>query len=80
MSTKSTTVSKHNHSVSVGTIVSKSVTNLRNNPSGQIQNLERQQRIEVVATYYAEQRGINSGYEVQDWLNAEAEIDSTSQL
>lgn len=77
VSIRPTTASKHDSSVSTGAIVSESSINLRNNPSGQIQNIERQQQIEVVATYYAEQRGINSGFEVQDWLKAEEEIDST---
>ncbi|MCZ6897486.1 MAG: DUF2934 domain-containing protein [Betaproteobacteria bacterium] len=38
---------------------------------------DRQQRIATAAYYRAEHRGFNSGDEIQDWLEAEAEIDNT---
>ena len=37
---------------------------------------ERQRMIEEAAYYRAEQRGFDNGNEVQDWLDAESEINS----
>jgi len=37
---------------------------------------ERQRMIEEAAYYRAEQRGFNGGNEMQDWLEAESEINS----
>lgn len=37
---------------------------------------ERQRMIEEAAYYRAEQRGFNNGSEIQDWLDAESEINS----
>jgi hypothetical protein len=37
-------------------------------------NEERQRRIATAAYHRAEKRGFAPGYEVQDWLDAEAEI------
>jgi hypothetical protein len=36
---------------------------------------DRQRRIELAAYYRAERRGFAPGYELQDWLEAEAETD-----
>ena len=43
------------------------------------QKLERQNRISVAAYYRAARRGFEGGYELQDWLEAEAEIDGILQ-
>ncbi len=40
---------------------------------------ERHRKIEELAYLKAEQRGFVSGYEVQDWLDAEKEVDDTSR-
>ena len=37
---------------------------------------DRQRMISTAAYYRAERRGFNGGDEVQDWLEAEAEIDA----
>jgi hypothetical protein len=37
---------------------------------------DRQQLIAVAAYYLAAQRAFEDGHEVQDWLEAEAEIDA----
>jgi hypothetical protein len=38
---------------------------------------ERKQRIEIAAYFSSEKRAFHPGHEVEDWLRAEAEIDST---
>lgn len=50
---------------------SASVHNVRNMNSEE----DRQQRIATAAYYRAERRGFNSGDAIQDWLEAEADID-----
>ncbi len=40
---------------------------------------ERHRKIEELAYLKAEQRGFVSGYEVQDWLDAEKEVDDASR-
>lgn len=61
-------------------IVCKSVAKLRSIPTKQAQSLtnrlDRQQLIAIAAYYRAVRRGFDGGYEAQDWLEAEAEIDS----
>jgi len=83
MSSKPITASKHAPAGPAETIVSKSVANLRTVPSKQAQclvdSLDRQQLIAMAAYYRAARRGFEGGYEVQDWLEAEAEIDGVSQ-
>jgi len=37
--------------------------------------VERHRMIEVAAYYLAERRGFSAGGELEDWLNAESEID-----
>jgi hypothetical protein len=39
-----------------------------------ISNDDRRQRIAEVAYYRAQQRGFSPGYEIEDWLAAEAQI------
>jgi len=83
MSSKPITASKHDPTGPAETIVSKSAANLRTVPSKQAQclvdSLDRQQLIAMAAYYRAARRGFEGGYEVQDWLEAEAEIDGVSQ-
>ena len=52
-----------------GANISKAVEKLRE---------DRQQMIATAAYYLAERRGFNSSDEIQDWLEAEAEIDGNS--
>ena len=52
-----------------GAVISKAVEKLRE---------DRQQMIATAAYYRAEKRGFNSSDEIQDWLEAEAEIDGIS--
>ncbi len=52
-----------------GVVISKAVEKLRE---------DRQQMIATAAYYLAERRGFNSSDEIQDWLEAEAEIDGNS--
>ena len=53
--------------------------NLRNTSVHNVRNMnskkERQQRIATAAYYRAERRGFNSGDEIQDWLEAEKDMD-----
>ena len=83
MSSKPITASKHDPAGPAEIIVSKSVAKLRSVPPKQAQSLtnrlDRQQLIDFAAYYRAVRRGFDGGYEVQDWLEAEAEIDSISQ-
>lgn len=63
-------------------IVSKAVKNLDGNvPIHSVQIIEgRENRLQKIATaayYRAERRGFNRGGAIQDWLEAEAEIDKT---
>ena len=79
MSSKRIKASKHGPAGPAEIIVSKSVAKLRNVPPKQAQSLtnrlDRQQLIAIAAYYLAERRGFNSGDEIKDWLEAEAEID-----
>ena len=58
--------------------------NLRNTPVHNIRNMnskeDRQQRIATAAYYRAERRGFNSGHEIQDWLEAEKDMDMETIL
>ena len=53
--------------------------NLRNTSVHNVRNMnskeDRQQRIATAAYYRAERRGFNSGDEIQDWLEAEKDMD-----
>ena len=46
----------------------------REQESGEIEGDDKLSRIAVLAYYKAEARGYEPGYEMQDWLDAEAEI------
>jgi len=52
-----------------GAVISKAVEKLRE---------DRQQMIATAAYYQAEKRGFNGGDEIQDWLEAESELDGIS--
>ena len=52
-----------------GANISKAVEKLRE---------DRQQMIATAAYYRAENRGFNGGDEIQDWLEAESELDGIS--
>ncbi len=52
-----------------GAVISKAVEKLRE---------DRQQMIATAAYYRAEKRGFNGGDEIQDWLEAESELDGIS--
>ncbi len=59
-----------------GGIASKVVENLEGTPAHNLQSGgDRQERIATAAYYRAERRGFNSGDAIQDWLEAEADID-----
>ena len=79
MSSKRITASKHDPAGPAEITASKSVAKLRSIPTKQAQSLtnrlDRQQLIAIAAYYLAERRGFNSGDEIKDWLEAEAEID-----
>ncbi len=61
-------------------IVNKDVENLGENPTHHKQTVmdgvDRHEMIAMTAYYRAEKRGFNNGDAMQDWLEAEAEIDS----
>ncbi len=82
MSSKHITASKHDPAGLAETIVSKSAANLQSVPTKQAPNLtdklDRKRRI-ATAYYRSKRRGFNSGDEIQDWLEAVAEIDGVSQ-
>lgn len=59
-----------------GGIASKVTENLASTPTHNLQSGgDRQERIATAAYYRAERRGFNSGDEIQDWLEAEADVD-----
>jgi hypothetical protein len=82
MPSKRITASKHDSAGPAEIIVSKSVAKLRSIPTKQAQSLtnrlDRQQLIAIAAYYRAVRRGFDGGYEAQDWLEAEAEIDDAA--
>jgi hypothetical protein len=68
VNSKPVSANKNDPTGPVGTIVSKSVANLRNIPTKQIQSAanrtDRQQLIAVATYYRAAQRSFEDGYEV----------------
>ena len=82
MPSKLSIKSKSKSTTPSGVIVSKTMEKLGGStPTHAVHNIESggnsQQRIATAAYYRAEHRGFNSGDEIQDWLEAEAEIDNT---
>ena len=61
-------------------IVGKVVENLGGAPAYNKQNIvngaDREKMIATAAYYRSEKQGFNSGDEIRDWIEAEAEIDS----
>lgn len=82
MPSKLSVKSKSKSTTPSGVIVSKAVESLGGSTpthTHTAHNIEsggdRQQRIATAAYYRAEHRGFSCGDEIQDWLEAEAEID-----
>jgi hypothetical protein len=79
MSSKMNTARKSESTEPSEVIISKALENPENTPTYHKQNVtngvDRQEMIATAAYYRAERRGFNSGDEIQDWLEAEAEID-----
>ena len=82
MSSKHITASKHDPTGPAEIIVRKSVANLKSVPTKQAANLtdklDRKRRI-TTAYYRSKRRRFNSGDEIQNWPEAEEEIDGVSQ-
>lgn len=76
---KSIIASKHDPAGPAEIIVSRSVANLRSISPNQIQRVinwpNRQKQIATAAYYRSAQRGFDGGCEIQDWLEAEMEVD-----
>ncbi len=81
MSRKLNTARKSESTKPSGVIINKAVESLGHTPTHHKQNvtngIDRQEMIAIAAYYRAEQRGFNSGDEIQDWLEAEAEVDGS---
>lgn len=65
-----------------GVTVDKLTENFKAVPANQVPNTtyekKRREMIATAAYYRAKERGFYGGYEIQDWLEAEAEIDHAS--
>ena len=63
-----------------GVIASKEIKNIKHssskNKKSVTKGMDRQEMIATAAYYRAEYRGFSSGNELQDWLDAEREIDN----
>ncbi|TFH12269.1 MAG: DUF2934 domain-containing protein [Nitrosomonadales bacterium] len=63
-----------------GVIVSRAVEDLKSASPMQapsaLNGADRQKMIATAAYYLAEKRGFNNGDSIQDWLEAEAELDN----
>jgi len=84
MSKTVTTTSKGKPNTSSGVIVSKALKNIKGNSKKQTQSIlndgaDRQELIATAAYYIAEKRGFTFGHEIQNWLEAEVEIDNLLQ-
>lgn len=83
MSRKLNTISKSKSTAPSGVIVSKVLKNIKDGSVKQAQSAlngaDRQELISTAAYYRAEKQGFTCGHEIQDWLEAEAEIDSLLQ-
>jgi len=64
-----------------GVIVNKAIENHREDSTKQAQSKisDRKQKIATAAYYRAARRGFEDGFEMQDWLEAEMEINDISQ-
>jgi len=83
MSRKLNTTSKSKSAASSEAIVSKLVENIKSGSTRQEQSdlngADRQRMIATAAYYRAERQGFNSGDEIKNWLESEAEIDDLLQ-
>jgi len=83
MSSKPDKARKNEPAAPVETVISKAAEKHKSVSTNQAQSAaneeERQQKIAMAAYYLAARRGFDGGYEEQDWLEAEAEIDGVSQ-
>jgi len=83
MSKRVATTSKGKPNVSSGVIVSKALKNIKGDSKKQTQSVlngvDRQELIATAAYYRAEKQGFTCGHEIQDWLEAEVEIDNLLQ-
>ena len=81
MSRKLNIASKSKSTKPSGVIINKAVESLRETPAHHKQNvtnrIDRHEMIAIAAYYRAERRGSYSGDEIQDWLEAEAQIDGS---
>jgi len=79
MSSKLNITSESKPGIPAEVIVSKAIEKLKSVPTKQAQcvlsEADRQQMIATAAYYRAEKRGFDNGDEMQDWLEAEAELD-----
>lgn len=79
MSSNSISASKHDPEGPAEVIVSRSVASLRSISPNQVQRVtnrpDRQKQIATAAYYRAARRGFDGGCEIQDWLEAEVEVD-----
>ena len=83
MSSSLNTKSKSKSSTPTGIIVSKAIKKIKSGSTKKVlstlNGIDRQEMIATAAYYKAEQQGFTSGHEIQDWLEAETEIDSLLQ-
>lgn len=81
MSYKQNTTNKSESKTPSGTIFKKAMEIHENTPPHHkkdvTEQVARHEMIAEAAYYSAERCGFNSGDEIQDWLEAEAEIDKT---
>jgi hypothetical protein len=73
----------HAKSVPASAVVAAAAGALRTDETTEFTPEERRRMIAEAAYYLAERRGFEPGYEVEDWLAAEAEVDrnlETAQL
>ena len=80
MSRKLNTTSKSKSTASSEVIVSKAVKNIKSGSTKQAQSslngADRQRMIATAAYYRAERQGFNCSDEIQNWLEAEIEINN----
>lgn len=79
MSRKQNTQSKSDSTEPSGVIANKATKNPEKNQIQHKQSIrngvDRHEMIAMAAYYRSQKRDFNNGDEIQDWLNAEAEVD-----
>ena len=77
--TQKNTRSKSDSTEPSGVIAGKAVESLKKSPTQHKQNVtngaDRHEMIAMSAYYRSQKRDFNNGDEIQDWLDAEAEVD-----